>query len=261
MNSGQLGRLHGEAAVVALADQRFGEGLLPFRATARSAAGSRAGGVWAQIWRASRARTCSASIAGLRVTASASAMPSRMVERSRIEMRSASRICSTRWMPETVIWPGTMSLTSFALLLRQLLEQLLDLGVGQQLGHVALDQFGQMGGEHGGGVDHGIAAERGLFLAARRRPRSPAGRRSARWCASPGRSTWLPRGSMTMYWSGQTSPRAGLDLLDLDDVGVGVELHVVEDAHRRHHEAHLDGQRPAQRLDLLGQPVGAVGRR
>ena len=53
---------------------------------------------------------------------------------------------------------------------------------------------------------------------------------------------------------------AGLDLLDLDDVGVGVELHVVEDAHRRHDEAHLGGERTAQRLDLLGQPVAAVRR-
>jgi len=53
---------------------------------------------------------------------------------------------------------------------------------------------------------------------------------------------------------------AGLDFLDLDDIGVGVELHVVEQAHRRHHEAHLHRQRPAQRLDLLGEPVAAVGR-
>ena len=52
---------------------------------------------------------------------------------------------------------------------------------------------------------------------------------------------------------------AGLDLLDLDDVGVGVELHIVEDAHRGHDEAHFDRQRSAQRLDLLGQAVGAVG--
>ena len=53
---------------------------------------------------------------------------------------------------------------------------------------------------------------------------------------------------------------AGVHLLDPDDVGVGVELHIVENAHRRHDEAHLDGKRAAQRLDLLGQPLGAVGR-
>ena len=52
---------------------------------------------------------------------------------------------------------------------------------------------------------------------------------------------------------------AGVDFLDLDDVGVGLELDVVEDAHRRHHKAHFDRERAAQRLDLLGQAVGAVG--
>ena len=52
--------------------------------------------------------------------------------------------------------------------------------------------------------------------------------------------------------------RAGVHFLDLDDVGVGLELDVVEDAHRRHHEAHLDRERAAQCLDLLGQTVGAV---
>ena len=65
---------------------------------------------------------------------------------------------------------------------------------------------------------------------------------------------------MTMYWLGQMRPVAGVDLLDLDDVGVGLELDVVEDAHRRHDEAHLGRERAAQRLDLLGQPVGAVRR-
>ena len=44
----------------------------------------------------------------------------------------------------------------------------------------------------------------------------------------------------------------------LDDVGIGLELHVVEDAHRGHHEAQLAGELLAQRLDLLGQPVLAV---
>ena len=63
-----------------------------------------------------------------------------------------------------------------------------------------------------------------------------------------------------MYWPGPDLAAAGLDFLDLDDVGVGVELHIVEDAHRRHDEAHLDRERAAQRLDLLGQAVGAIWR-
>ena len=62
-----------------------------------------------------------------------------------------------------------------------------------------------------------------------------------------------------MNWFGQILPRAGVDFLDLDDVGVGLELDVVEDAHRRHHETHFDRERTAQRLDLFGQAVGAVG--
>ena len=52
---------------------------------------------------------------------------------------------------------------------------------------------------------------------------------------------------------------AGVHLLDLDDVAVGVELDVVEDANRRHDKAHFGGQRAAQRLDLLGEPVAAAG--
>ena len=133
--------------------------------TARSAAGSRRGVVCcAQIWRARRARTCSAIVTGLRVKAIASAMPSRMVERSRIEMRSVSRICSTRWMPDTVIWRRHDVLDQLALLLRQFLEELLHLGVGQQVGHVGLEQLGQMGRHHGRGIDDRVALERRLFL-------------------------------------------------------------------------------------------------
>ena len=63
-----------------------------------------------------------------------------------------------------------------------------------------------------------------------------------------------------MYWPCHDFAAAGFDFLDLDDVAVGVELHIVEDAHGGHDEAHLDRERPAQRLDLLGQAVGAVGR-
>ena len=37
-----------------------------------------------------------------------------MVPKSRIEMRSRSRFCRIRWMPETVICPGVISETSAA---------------------------------------------------------------------------------------------------------------------------------------------------
>ena len=65
---------------------------------------------------------------------------------------------------------------------------------------------------------------------------------------------------MTMYWLAKIWPDARIGLLHLDDVGVALELDVVEDAHGRHHEAHLGGERAAKGLDLVGEPVAAVRR-
>ncbi len=113
--------------------------------------------------------------------------------------------------------------------------------------------------QHGRGIDHGVALERRLFLL---RDVDP-GRRQAE-----GRLGGVNAGQVHLR-AGRVHDHvlarpdlagAGVDFLDLDDVGVGLELHVVEDAHRRHHEAHLDRKRAAQRLDLLGQPVAAVRR-
>src|SRR5258707_4913160 len=66
----------------------------------------------------------------------------------------------------------------------------------------------------------------------------------------PPRSTLFP---YTTLFRSPDPPGAGVDFLDFDDVGVGFELHIVENAHCRHHKTHLDGERAAQRLDLLGQ--------
>ena len=55
-------------------------------------------------------------------------------------------------------------LDQFALLLRQLLQQLLHLAVRQQVGDVVLQQLGEVRRQHGRGVDDGVALERGLFL-------------------------------------------------------------------------------------------------
>ena len=188
-----------------------------------------------------------------------SAMPSRMVARSRIETRSARRICSTRWMPETRDQRRHQVLEQFGLFLRQFLEQLLHFAVGQQLRHVALEQFGQVRRQHGGGVDHGVALDRRLFL---ERGVDPGGRQAEGRLGGVGAGQLhLAAGRVHDHvLAGPDLAGAGVDFLDLDDIGVGVELHVVEDAHRRHHEAHLDRERAAQRLDLLGQPVAAVGR-
>ena len=110
-----------------------------------------------------------------------------------------------------------------------------------------------------GGVDDGVTLDRGLLL---QRGVDP-GRRQAEGRLGgvrAGQRDLTARRVHDHVLAGPHLAGAGLDLLDLDDVGVGVELHIVEDAHRRHDEAHLGRQRAAQRLDLLGQAVGAVGR-
>ena len=136
---------------------------------------------------------------------------------------------------------------------------LLHLGVGQQLRGVGLEQLGQMRRQHGRGVDHRVALHRRFFLL---RDVDP-GRRQAegRLGGVQAGQLHLRAGRVHDHVLARPDPAgAGLDLLDLDDVAVGLELDVVEDAHRRHHEAHLDRERAPQRLDLLGEAVGAVGR-
>ncbi len=54
---------------------------------------------------------------------------------------------------------------------------------------------------------------------------------------------------------GIKTPRSGVHFLHLDDIAVGIELDVVDDTHRRHHEAHIPGDLAAQCFDLFGQPV------
>ena len=60
---------------------------------------------------------------------------------------------------------------------------------------------------------------------------------------------------MAMNWPGKMLPAPRLDLLDADDVIVGLELDVVEDAHAGHDEAHLGSELAAQRLDLVRQTL------
>ena len=55
--------------------------------------------------------------------------------------------------------------------------------------------------------------------------------------------------------AGEEFAAAGFHFLEADAVFVGAELHVVEDAHRRHDEAHLLRQLAAQRLDLVGDAL------
>ena len=69
-------------------------------------------------------------------------------------------------------------LDEFAVLLGQLLQELLHLHVREELGHVALDDLGEVGRHDGGGVDHGVAAELRLVAQAVVDPgrRQPEGR-------------------------------------------------------------------------------------
>ena len=55
-------------------------------------------------------------------------------------------------------------LDQFGLFLRQFLQELLHLGVGQEVRHVGLDQFGEMRREHGRGIDDRVAFHRRFFL-------------------------------------------------------------------------------------------------
>ncbi len=132
------------------------------------------------------------------------------------------------------------------------------LAIGQQVRHVVLEQFGEVGREHGRGIDHRITLQCGFLLQGGVDPGSRQ---------SEGRLDGVNAGHPDLISGGvhhhelvrPDLARACIYFLDLDDVGVGFQLHIVENAYRRHHKAHLDRERAAQRLDLLGQAVGAVG--
>ena len=151
-----------------------------------------------------------------------------------------------------------MSLTSSALLLRQFPQQLLHLDIGQAARLIRLEQLGEVRGHHGRRIDDRVTPQRRLFAQRGVDPsrRKAEGRLDG---MDAGHADLVPGGVHDHELVRPDLAGAGVDFLDLDDVGVGLELDVVEDAHRRHHEAHFDRERAAQRLDLLGQAVGAVG--
>ena len=122
-----------------------------------------------------------------------------------------------------------------------------------------LDDLGEVGRHDGGGVDHRVAAELRLVAQAVVDPgrRQPEGRLQHVVAGQLHLPAHRVHGHVQVR---EDRAGAGLDLLDADDVLVGVELHVVEDAHRRHDEAGLAGELAAQSLDLLGEAVGAVRR-
>ena len=71
----------------------------------------------------------------------------------------------------------------------------------------------------------------------------------------PGRSIGAAVRIHDQQLAGEEFAAARIHFLDADAIVVRAQLHVVEDAHRRHDEAHLLRELAAQRLDLVGEAV------
>src|SRR5579885_1156414 len=139
----------------------------------------------------------------------------------------------------------------------ELVEQLLRLGIGEQLGHVVLDDLGEMRRHHGLRLDDGVAAKGRLLARGFRRPqRRQAEGGLVRRLARQG-DGFAARIHDEQHVGPQIAA-PGFELLDADDVAVGGELQIILDADRWHDEAHLDGELPAQRLDLVGEALPLV---
>ena len=127
-------------------------------------------GCCAQIWRARRARTCSAMSRGLRVKRERRRRCLRgwsAGRGSRCARRAASAARAGCPRPRS----GRHDvLDQLLLLLRQVLEQLLHLGIGQQVRHVGLQHFGEVRRDHGRGVDDRVALDLGLVAQRRLDP-------------------------------------------------------------------------------------------
>ena len=107
-------------------------------------------------------------------------------------------------------------------------------------------------------VDNGVTPHRSLFLERRLDP--GGGQAEGRLGRVHARQRHLLAGRIHDHVLAVPDlAAAGFHFLDLDHVTVGVELDVVEDAHRRHDEAHFGRERAAQRLDLLGEPFSGGG--
>ena len=75
--------------------------------------------------------------------------------------------------------------------------------------------------------------------------------------SSPLRVIGSPRGSMIKQVVRPQVAVSGLGFFHPHDIGVRRQLHVVEDAYRRHDKAHLARQLAPQRLDLVGEAIAA----
>ena len=113
--------------------------------------------------------------------------------------------------------------------------------------------------QHGRGINHRIALHRRFLF---ERAVDPCCRESESWLGGVRAGQFhLPAGRIHNHvLPGPNLAAAGLDFLHFDNVGVRVELHVVETSNSGHDESQFDRKRAAQRPDLLGQAIAAIGR-
>lgn len=151
---------------------------------------------------------------------------------------------------------GHEIIDQFLVLGRQFVHQLLRLRVGEKLGHVILQDLGQVRDEDRRGIDDRVAAERGFLAEAFLDP--GGGEAEGRFaCGRAGQLHVRAARIHDEQLADEEFAASGFLFLDADDVFVRAQLHVVEDAHGGHHEAHVARHRAAQGLDLIGQLVAA----
>ncbi|MNT47195.1 hypothetical protein D3C72_1838900 [compost metagenome] len=137
-----------------------------------------------------------------------------------------------------------------------MVDQRLHFLAAEQFGGVGLQQVGQVGGDHGAGVDHGIAQRLRLVAFAgvdpdRRQAEGRIGRRGALQLAAD--LAWVDGHEL----ADEGLAAAHLHALEQDTVGVGADFQVVADVHRRHQEAEFlrhflaDAADAAQQLAVL----------
>ena len=149
--------MHRQRAFLALADQRLRECLLPFRRKRDQwKVAVRRGVLRADLTRQPRANMLDH---GCRIAREGQRIGDTLENGGKIADRDALR----QQKLQNALDPGDGDLArynvldQFALFLWQVLQQFLHLAVGQQIRHVVLEQFGQMGREHRGRVHHGVA--------------------------------------------------------------------------------------------------------
>src|SRR5579883_570045 len=249
-------RRHGELALLALAGDGLGEALLPFRREGdeRDIAILR-GRLLADLARQARADMLGEhrDVAGMGADLGDAFENGRQV---------TDRDALVQQVLQDALHGADADLArddvgdELVLLLVQLVEELLGLGIGEQLGHIALHGLGEVGRQHRRRIDDRIALEHGLFAIAFRHPHG--GQAEGRL----GRLVAGQRDLVAARVHDEEHARLelaapDLDLLDPHDIAVGAELHVVLDAHRREDETHLARELATERLDLIGEAMAA----